>query len=234
MLTHSFAGFVFGLHLFQVLEKDVGCEMVKNHSYLDLLKSPQLRKITLCSGYFWYQTFLWYGTFECVVTDCVALLPGLQLPSYTMGSASKSQALASISISHNSFMVLLKFLPKSQLSLSYSGLVGGTAKQCFWSQPVFSLESTRPYLLVYLLLLQTYCMFNSVQFNFLYSISYHQMVSRHFDLKIFPGDRYFQLSHFSEHSVVRTCIAVIAKFFSEAAFTTAFLYTSELFPTVLR
>lgn len=30
------------------------------------------------------------------------------------------------------------------------------------------------------------------------------------------------------------CIAVVAKGFSEAAFTTAFLYTTELFPTVLR
>lgn len=26
----------------------------KNHSYLDLVKTPQLRKITLCSGLFWY------------------------------------------------------------------------------------------------------------------------------------------------------------------------------------
>lgn len=38
----------------------------------------------------------------------------------------------------------------------------------------------------------------------------------------------------SDHSVLRTGVAVVAKGFSEAAFTTAFLYTSELFPTVLR
>ncbi|XP_075904916.1 solute carrier family 22 member 7a [Nelusetta ayraudi] len=37
-----------------------------------------------------------------------------------------------------------------------------------------------------------------------------------------------------EHSVVRMCVAVVAKGFSEASFTTAFLYTTELFPTVLR
>lgn len=34
--------------------------------------------------------------------------------------------------------------------------------------------------------------------------------------------------------MLRTCIAVVAKGFSEAAFTTAFLYSAELYPTVLR
>lgn len=42
------------------------------------------------------------------------------------------------------------------------------------------------------------------------------------------------LALFPEYSVVRTCIAVVAKGFSEAAFTTAFLYSAELYPTVLR
>ncbi|XP_076137384.1 solute carrier family 22 member 7a [Alosa pseudoharengus] len=37
-----------------------------------------------------------------------------------------------------------------------------------------------------------------------------------------------------EYTVVRTCIAVTGKGFSEAAFTTAFLYTAELYPTVIR
>lgn len=31
----------------------------KNHSYLDLVKTPQLRKITLVSGFFWYRVTLW-------------------------------------------------------------------------------------------------------------------------------------------------------------------------------
>ncbi|XP_072319962.1 solute carrier family 22 member 7a [Eucyclogobius newberryi] len=35
-------------------------------------------------------------------------------------------------------------------------------------------------------------------------------------------------------AVTRTCVAVIAKGFSEAAFTTAFLYSAELYPTTLR
>ncbi|KAL0180969.1 hypothetical protein M9458_023375, partial [Cirrhinus mrigala] len=38
----------------------------------------------------------------------------------------------------------------------------------------------------------------------------------------------------TEFSGVRTGIAIIGKGFSEAAFTIAFLYTSELYPTVLR
>nr|XP_046167255.1 solute carrier family 22 member 7a [Oncorhynchus gorbuscha] len=38
----------------------------------------------------------------------------------------------------------------------------------------------------------------------------------------------------TENALVRTCIAVVGKGFSEVAFTTAFLYTAELYPTVLR
>lgn len=52
-LTLSLAVFLFLLHVSQVLEKEVACEAAKNHSYLDLVKSPQLRKITLLSGLFW-------------------------------------------------------------------------------------------------------------------------------------------------------------------------------------
>lgn len=41
--------------LLQALGKVMESEVVeKNHSYLDLVKTPQLRKITLCSGLFWY------------------------------------------------------------------------------------------------------------------------------------------------------------------------------------
>ncbi|XP_015217889.2 solute carrier family 22 member 7-like [Lepisosteus oculatus] len=38
----------------------------------------------------------------------------------------------------------------------------------------------------------------------------------------------------TDHGLLRTIIAVLGKGFSEAAFTTAFLYTTELYPTVLR
>uniref|UniRef100_A0A7N6C2X7 Major facilitator superfamily (MFS) profile domain-containing protein n=1 Tax=Anabas testudineus TaxID=64144 RepID=A0A7N6C2X7_ANATE len=37
-----------------------------------------------------------------------------------------------------------------------------------------------------------------------------------------------------DYSVLRMCISVVSKGFSEAAFTTAFLYSSELYPTILR
>lgn len=52
-LTLSFALFLLVLQVCQVLEKEVACEASKNHSYLDLVKTPQLRKITLLSGLFW-------------------------------------------------------------------------------------------------------------------------------------------------------------------------------------
>ncbi|KAH0622773.1 hypothetical protein JD844_025429 [Phrynosoma platyrhinos] len=37
-----------------------------------------------------------------------------------------------------------------------------------------------------------------------------------------------------EHGHVRSAVAILGKGFSEAAFTTVFLYTAELYPTVLR
>lgn len=37
----------------QVLEKEVAGQGARNHSYLDLVRSPQLRKVTLLSGLFW-------------------------------------------------------------------------------------------------------------------------------------------------------------------------------------
>lgn len=47
------------LRLLQTLEKVMASETVeKTHSYLDLVKTPQLRKITLVSGLFWYRIFL--------------------------------------------------------------------------------------------------------------------------------------------------------------------------------
>ncbi|KAG9338079.1 hypothetical protein JZ751_027157 [Albula glossodonta] len=41
-------------------------------------------------------------------------------------------------------------------------------------------------------------------------------------------------SFFPDYALVRTLVAVVGKGFSEAAFTTAFLYTAELYPTVIR
>lgn len=47
------------LCLLQTLKKVMASEVAeKTHSYLDLVKTPQLRKITLVSGLFWYRIFL--------------------------------------------------------------------------------------------------------------------------------------------------------------------------------
>lgn len=48
------------LSVFQTLAKITVSEVAKKkHTYLDLVKTPQLRKITLCSGFFWYQISLY-------------------------------------------------------------------------------------------------------------------------------------------------------------------------------
>ncbi|KAF6718912.1 Solute carrier family 22 member 7 [Oryzias melastigma] len=44
------------------LHTEVHLMDLKKHTYLDLVKTPQLRKITLCSGFFWFAVaFLYYG-----------------------------------------------------------------------------------------------------------------------------------------------------------------------------
>lgn len=49
----------FSLCLLQTLKRAMASEVVeKTYSYLDLVKTPQLRKITLVSGSFWYRIFL--------------------------------------------------------------------------------------------------------------------------------------------------------------------------------
>ncbi len=66
------------------------------------------------------------------VTNCLAVHVGLLLPSCTTGSASESQALASVFTSRNSSTVPSKFLPKSWHSSSWTGSVGGTARHGSW------------------------------------------------------------------------------------------------------
>lgn len=55
--------------------------------------------------------------------------------------------------------------------------------------------------------------------------------------QIAPQDSVFSnmyLFSLSDLPVVVTVIAVLGKYFVSAAFTTAFVYTAELYPTVLR
>lgn len=44
----------------------------------------------------------------------------------------------------------------------------------------------------------------------------------------------FLIKHFPLGNVIRTVVAVLGKAFSEASFTIVYLYTTELYPTVVR
>lgn len=44
----------------------------------------------------------------------------------------------------------------------------------------------------------------------------------------------FHNSFFSDKGLFRTALGALGKMFAEAAFTVVFLYTTELYPTVMR
>lgn len=50
----------------------------------------------------------------------------------------------------------------------------------------------------------------------------------------YPDKMSFDNSFFSEMGMYRTVVGALGKMFAEAAFTTVFLYTTELYPTVMR
>uniref|UniRef100_UPI003AAE8FB3 solute carrier family 22 member 7a n=1 Tax=Centroberyx gerrardi TaxID=166262 RepID=UPI003AAE8FB3 len=133
----------------------------KSHSYLDLVKTPQLRKITFCSGIFWFAVaFLYYGiSFR---------ISGFGLNIY---------------LTH--FIYGAIEVPAKVLTYFVLGWIGRRNGQAWFliiTGALIGINTAIPL----------------------------------------------------EYSVTRTCVAVVAKGFSEATFTTAFLYTAELFPTVLR
>ncbi|XP_061626965.1 solute carrier family 22 member 7a [Phyllopteryx taeniolatus] len=133
----------------------------KTHSYLDLLKTPQLRKITLVSGLFWFSVAsLYYGISFRISGFGVSIY----LTQFIYGAI---EAPAKI---------LTYFV------LDWIGRRNGQAGFLIMTGALIAVNAAIP-----------------------------------LDL-----------------SVLRTCVAVVAKGFSEAAFTTAFLYSAELFPTVLR
>nr|XP_033480667.1 solute carrier family 22 member 7a [Epinephelus lanceolatus] len=133
----------------------------KNHSYLDLVKTPQLRKITLCSGLFWFAVaFLYYGI------------------SFKISGFGVSMYLTQ-------FIYCAIEAPAKILTffvLDWIGRRNGQACFLITTGTLIGINTAVPL----------------------------------------------------EYSVLRTCIAVVAKGSSEAAFTTAFLYSTELYPTVLR
>ncbi|XP_053192353.1 solute carrier family 22 member 7a [Scomber japonicus] len=133
----------------------------KTHSYLDLVKTPQLRKISLISGLFWFSvSFLYYGISFRISGFGVSIY----LTQFIYGAI---EAPAKI----------LTFF-----TLNWIGRRNGQAGFLIATGALIGVNTAIPL----------------------------------------------------EFTVVRMCVAVVAKGFSEAAFTTAFLYSAELYPTVLR
>ncbi|XP_044045313.1 solute carrier family 22 member 7a [Siniperca chuatsi] len=134
---------------------------VKNHSFLDLVKTPQMRKITLCSGLFWFAVaFLYYGISFKISGFGVSIY----LTQFIYGAIEVPAKILTFFI------------------LDWIGRRNGQAWFLITTGALIGVNTAIPL----------------------------------------------------EYSVLRTCIAVVAKGFSEAAFTTAFLYSAELFPTILR
>ncbi|PWA30652.1 hypothetical protein CCH79_00009216 [Gambusia affinis] len=144
----------------EVLRKVTVTEVVeKNHTYLDLIRTPELRKITLLSGLF-AVSFLYYGI-----------------------SFKISGFGVSIYLTH--FIYAAIEIPAKILTFFTLDIIGRRNGQAWFlivTGALIGINTVIPL----------------------------------------------------EYSVIRTCIAVVAKGFSEAAFTTAFLYSIELYPTVLR
>ncbi|GAA6233137.1 solute carrier family 22 member 7-like [Lates japonicus] len=146
----------------EVLGKVMVSEVAeKNHSYLDLVKTPQLRKITLCSGLFWFAVaFLYYGISFKISGFGVSIY----LTQFIYGAIEAPAKILTFFV------------------LDWIGRRNGQAWFLITTGALIGINTAIPL----------------------------------------------------EYSVIRTCVAVVAKGFSEAAFTTAFLYSAELYPTILR
>ncbi|KAM7394830.1 hypothetical protein PAMP_021610 [Pampus punctatissimus] len=133
----------------------------KTHSYLDLVKTPQLRKITLISGLFWFAVaFLYYGISFRISGFGVSIY----LTQFIYGAIEAPAKILTFFV------------------LDWIGRRNGQAWFLITTGALIGINTAIPL----------------------------------------------------ELSVLRTCVAVVAKGFSEAAFTTAFLYSAELYPTILR
>ncbi|KAM6939751.1 solute carrier family 22 member 7a [Xenentodon cancila] len=146
----------------EVLKKIAASEGTeKNHTYLDLVKTPQLRKITLCSGLFWFAVaFLYYG----ISFKISGFGVNIYLTQFIYGAIEVPAKILTFFV------------------LDWIGRRNGQAWFLITTGALIGINTAIPL----------------------------------------------------EYAVLRTCIAVVAKGFSEAAFTTAFLYSAELYPTVLR
>ncbi|XP_030594381.1 solute carrier family 22 member 7a [Archocentrus centrarchus] len=146
----------------EVLAKVTVSEVTeKNHSYLDLVKTPQLRKITVVSGFFWFAVaFLYYG----ISFKISGFGVNIYLTHFIYGAIEA---------------------PAKVLTFFILDRIGRRNGQAWFLIITGSLTGINTFIPL-------------------------------------------------EYSVFRMCIAVVAKGFSEAAFTTAFLYSTELYPTILR
>ncbi|TRY87435.1 hypothetical protein DNTS_017194 [Danionella cerebrum] len=133
----------------------------KNHSYLDLVKTPKLRTIVLLSGIFWFAVaFTYYG----ISFNITGFGLNIYLTHFVYG------------------VIEVPAKVGTYLILDRIGRRNGQGWSLIITGALIGLNNIVP----------------------------------------------------TEFAGVRTGIAVIGKGFSEAAFTIAFLYTSELYPTVLR
>ncbi|XP_041839017.1 solute carrier family 22 member 7a [Melanotaenia boesemani] len=133
----------------------------KNHTYLDLIKTPQLRKITLCSGLFWFAAaFLYYG----ISFKISGFGVNIYLTQFIYGAIEAPAKILTFFV------------------LDWIGRRNGQAWFLITTGALIGINTAIPL----------------------------------------------------GYTMLRMCIAVVAKGFSEAAFTTAFLYSAELYPTILR
>ncbi|KAK6300232.1 hypothetical protein J4Q44_G00283300 [Coregonus suidteri] len=133
----------------------------KDYSYLDLVKTPKLRKITICSGIFWFAVaFAYYG----ISFKITGFGLNMYLTHFVYGAIEVPAKVG------------------TYFALDRIGRRNGQAWSLIITGALIALNTAIP----------------------------------------------------TENALLRTCIAVVGKGFSEAAFTTAFLYTAELYPTVVR
>ncbi|XP_030627962.1 solute carrier family 22 member 7a [Chanos chanos] len=133
----------------------------KDHSYLDLVRTPKLRKIAICSGIFWFAVaFTYYG----ISFKITGFGLNIYLTQFVYGAIEVPAKVG------------------TYFALDRIGRRNGQAWSLIIAGALIGVNMIIPI----------------------------------------------------EYAAARTSIAVVGKGFSEAAFTTAFLYTAELFPTVVR
>lgn len=221
---------------FQVLRMVTVSEVgEKNHTYLDLVKTPQLRKITLCSGFFWYQI-----TLDKVLPDRLFLSWPFCCTYYRFAVSFLYYGISlkisgfGVNIYLTQFIYSVIEVPAKILTYFVLDRIGRRNCQAWFlitTGAMIGINTAIP-------LGQCISCICIHIHNWTYDIS--KFASLCCSSYLFFKQFCFWILTWvwsvslSDYSVIRTCIGVMAKGFSEAAFTTAFLYSAELYPTVLR